>query len=356
MPNLSRAVLLAALSALIIPATAGAATKTVLMGEPASSQKTFEQKYGSDADAYFPRTATVHVGDSVRFVPVGFHTVEFPKKGAKALGLVSPGAPVAGATDAAGVPFWFNGLPQLGFTPALAKPGFGKKFIYTGAKAVRSGLPFARKPKPMTVLFPKAGTYTYFCNVHTGMKGKVRVVAKSRPVPSAAADKATVARQVASGLAVAKGLGATKSPANTVTVGPQGKGGIAFFGFAPAKLTVPTGTTVTFNMAPGSFEDHTVSFGPGNPGKEPTSYLGKLAASFNSPAFDPAATYPSDPPTSVPTLTSTSHGNGFWNAGVLDQNSATPLPSSGRVTFGQAGTYDYYCLIHTFMHGQVVVQ
>ena len=36
----------------------------------------------------------------------------------------------------------------------------------------------------MTVKFTKAGTYTYFCDIHPGMKGKVKVVSKNaqRPV------------------------------------------------------------------------------------------------------------------------------------------------------------------------------
>jgi plastocyanin len=50
------------------------------------------------------------------------------------------------------------------------------------------------------------------------------------------------------------------------------------------------------------------------------------------------------------------HGNGFWNSGVLDGSSATPLPNSSKVTFGAPGTYNFYCLIHPFMKGSVVVQ
>lgn len=356
MQTCSRAALAAAaVLILAAPAGASAATKTVDMGTPPSAAKA-AQKAGVDFDAFFPSVATIHAGDSVKFAPVGFHTVQFPKKGTSPAGLVAPAGTVSGATDAAGAPFWFNGLPQLGFNPALLKSGFGKSFTYTGAKAVGSGLPLQNKPKPMKVKFPKAGTYTYFCNVHPGMKGTVRVVGKSKPVPSAAADKASVKKQLAAAFKAAKPLGATKAPANSVVVGPQGKGGVAFFGFAPSKLTVPVGTTVSFAMPSRSFEAHTVTFGPGNPQSQPTSYLGQLAASFNSPAFDPRATYPSEAPGTVATLTPALHGNGFWNAGILDTAPATPLPNSGKVTFGQAGTYDYYCMIHPFMHGQVVAQ
>lgn len=355
MQNRFRATLVAALSVLVVPASAGAATKTVDMGTPPSAGKAL-QKLGSDADAFFPSIATVHVGDSVKFLPVGFHTVQLPKTGGKPLGLFAPGAPVSGSNDAAGNPFWFNSLPQPGLNPVFLKSGFGKTFTYTGAKQVTSGLPLARKPKAMTVKFTKAGTYTYYCNVHLGMKGKVRVVGKSKRVPSTAADKATVKKQIAAVLKAAKPLPATKAPANTVIMGPQGKGGAAYFGFAPSRLTVPAGTSVTFRMPTGSYEDHTATFGPGDPEKQPGSYLGKLSASLQSPASDPAATYPSEPPGSVATLTPALHGNGFWNTGILDASSATPLPATGKVTFGQAGTYDFYCMIHPFMHGKITVQ
>ena len=42
-------------------------------------------------------------------------------------------------------------------------------------------------------------------------------------------------------------------------------------------------------MAKATYEVHTATTGPGDPEKEPTSYLGALAASFNGPAFDSAA-------------------------------------------------------------------
>ncbi len=40
----------------------------------------------------------------------------------------------------------------------------------------------------------------------------------------------------------------------------------------------------------------------------------------------------------------------------MDTVSASPLPASNRVTFAAAGTYQFYCMIHPFMHGTVVVQ
>ena len=101
---------------------------------------------------------------------------------------------------------------------------------------------------------------------------------------------------------------------------------------------------------------HTASFGPDNPETPtPTGYLGTLVASLNTPVLDQALAYPSDPPGATPSVTQTSHGIGFWNTGIMDTASATPLPSEGSVTFAQPGTYNIYCLIHPFMHQVVTV-
>ena len=345
----------AALSLVLAP-TAFSATKTVDMGTPLKSQKQIN-KYQSDANAFFPSAITIHAGDSVKFVPTGFHNVDLPAKGAKPAALLMTGATVSGSLDAAGSPFWFNGaVPNVGFNPEVIVGALGKKVTYTGAKAIQSGLPLSNKPKPMTVKFPKAGSYTYYCDVHPGMKGTVRVVAKSKKVPTAKQDAKRVSDQFAQSLKIAKGLTQATLPANTVTVGNAGAHGVEYFGFLPATLTVPAGTTVKYQMSPKSLEIHTATAGPGNPDTEEGSYLGKLAKSFEAPTIDPAGAYPSDPPAAPASLTPTLHGNGFWNSGVLDAASATAqVPSSSTVTFAAAGTYKLYCLVHPFMVGTVVV-
>ena len=65
-------------------------------------------------------------------------------------------------------------------------------------------------------------------------------------------------------------------PTNTLDVGRAGPGGVSMFAFLPAKRTVPVGTTMTFRMQTGDFETHTVTTGPGDPSKDPKSYLGAL--------------------------------------------------------------------------------
>jgi plastocyanin len=356
--RITTATALAAGVALAAPVVAQAATKTVDMGVPLKSQPTF-QAVGGDVNDFFPHGTTIHVGDSIKFVPTGFHTVELLKKGAKApLPLIIPtGQNVSGANDAAGNPFWFNGLPQLGFNPALATGSLGKTVTYNGSKGVESGLPLAAKPKPMTVKFTKAGTFTFYCNVHVGMKGTVKVLAKAKKIPTGKQDATTLSKQVSRDLKIAKALPKTQVSSGTVHVGQSGAFGVEFFGFLPGNMTVPAGTTVTFAMTPKSYEIHTATTGPGNPETEPSSYLGMLTASLNNPVPDPAAIYPSDPPPAgVPSVTPTSHGNGFWNSGAMSVVKGTPLPGSSQVKFNTPGTYQFYCLVHPFMHGTITVR
>jgi plastocyanin len=350
-------------AALAVPSFAQAATKVVDMGIPAKNQKAF-QKLGDqatfvDVNDFFPHGITIRAGDSVKFVPTGFHTVDIPARGSSAQVLIGPnGQKVAGVNDAAGQPFWFNGQDQLGFNPALFAGKFGKKLTYNRTKRVSSGLPLAQKPKPMTVKFTKVGVYKYFCNVHPGMTGLVRVKGKSKSVPSATADRKALNRQVARDLKTAKGLQNATVPPNTVDVGIAGAHGEERYTMKPSALTVSPGTTLTFRMSPGSREDHTATTGPGNP-DDTTTYIGGIAASFQgSPTFDPRGVYPSEAPgTPTAVLTPVFHGNGFWNSGVLDASKTTPqLGSSNAVTFGAPGTYVFHCLIHTNMTATVTVQ
>ena len=342
---------------LALPGVAEAKTKTVNMGIPPASGKAFE-KTGADVNDFFPHGVTINKGDKVKFLAVGFHSFDLPPRGGAPLPLIAPtGDKVTGSNDAAGQPFWFNGQDQVGFTPVLGPPGtFGKKLSYNGSKRVASGLPLANKPKPITVTFKKTGKFTYYCNIHAGMKGTVTVKSKGSTVPSAKADKKAVKQQVDTALKTAKRLSKTQVPANTIDVGAAGKHGEELFAFVPSAVTVPSGTTLTFRMHPSSVDVHTATTGPGNPETEPNSYLGQVAAGFNSPIFDPRAVYPSEAPATQATLSPALHGNGFWNSGAMDNGKNTPLAASNSVKFGASGKYEFYCMVHPFMHATVTVQ
>jgi plastocyanin len=342
-----RAAFLAAVTTIVMPVTAAQArTKTVDMGIPPKSAAKF-QKYSADVNDFFLHKVTIHAGDKVRFRPVGFHTVDIPPDGGTPLPLLSPAGTITNIRDAANVLFWFNGQANLQFNPELLKSGYGKTFKRQGNLRVSSGLPLGNKLKPMTVRFPDRGKYTYYCDVHPGMKGSVVVKKKGSKIPTAKQDKKRVKKQVATALKRAKKLKNLKPPAGTVYTGGSAKGGVEYFGMLPAKTTVPVGTTLTFAMSPRSYDVHTASFGP-------QAYLEPIAKSFEGAVLDQRGVWPSDD--AVVTLTSTLHGNGFWNSGVMDASAATALPASGQVKFGQKGTYSFICVIHPFMQGTVVVQ
>jgi plastocyanin len=362
MPHRQTALVAIAICALAVPSAAQAKrqhkpkTKDVSMGPTNAVHKGIGD-IPVDVNAFFPSNTTIATGGKVRFSPAGFHTVEIPAAGKGPAALIQPSGQKANSTDAAGNPFWFNGQDVLGFNPAVFGVSlYGKSVTFRASKGLQSGPPLADKPKPFTVKFPKAGSFTYLCTIHPGMKGKIKVLKRRKAVPGAHADHKRLKKQEDRAIAAGKALGGATSSAGEVKLGAVGKAGAELFAFVPDSMTVPVGSTVSFRMPAGSREIHTATAGPGNPESEPSSYLGALAASFEQPVLDPRATYPSDPPPAVASLSSSSHGNGFWNSGVLDALSATAqVPDVNAVKFTQAGTFSFYCLVHPFMKATVVV-
>jgi plastocyanin len=342
----------------LLPAAAQGSTRTVVAGPP---QKVKGLPAGADANAFFRKTVTVHVGDKVKWQFNGFHTVTLPAKGKKPPAFIGPdpsGALVSGVNDAAGNPFWFNGkVPRLTLTADGALPAGGKS--YNGKKLVSSGAPLAAgAPKPFTVKFTKKGSYSYYCTIHTGQKGTVKVVGKAKAIPSNKANAKAAKKEYAKVVKQLKKDGKFAGPAGNAVRAGNDTLTSTILGFFPATKSVPVGTTVTFSMSPKSTEAHTITFGP-------VDYLKTLADGFigpdpanpqGLPVVNPQDAFPSDPPPSLPPFDGTNHGNGFINTGIIDQDAATPTnPASGQVTFSKAGTYNYICLIHPDMKGSIVV-
>jgi len=350
------AVAAVAATALVPAGAAQGATRTVTAGPPG---KVKGQPKDGDVNAFFRKAVTVHVGDKVKWTMNGFHTVTFPKKGTKPPPLISPdpgGAKVAGVNDAAGAPFWFNGQTRLVLDKLGAFPVAGKS--YDGSKLVSSGAPLSPgNPKPYTLKFTKKGSYTYYCTIHPGQKGSVKVVGKGRAIPSAKANRKAAKREYAKDVKRLIKDAKFSGPAGNEILAGNDTTRTTLFRYFPAKKSVPVGTTVTLSMPAKTSEIHTFSFGP-------PDYLKGIADAFVMPdpanptgpptVFNPLIAFPSDVPT-LPAHNGTNHGNGFLNTGVLDRDAATPSPPSTQVTFSKAGTYDYICLIHPFMKGQIVV-
>jgi plastocyanin len=325
---------------LLVPAGAQAATKTVSAGIPVAQAKGMPPE--STGNAFYPKTLKVNAGDDVAFKIAGLHNVVFPVKGeaAPAFHAPDPAAPVAGVKDAAGADFWFNGQPNWGLNMALLAPG-GDNVV--DGKALDGSGVFAGQgaPPDYVVSFPKRGTYTYLCSIHPGMKGKVKVLPKGAEAPSRAKDAKTVKRQVARTVKLARKL-AAETPKGAVVRAGNDKREVAFFAFSPGVRSVRSGQSVTFAMAKGSREMHNVVFGP-------QDVLEATAAKFIAPSaaglgYDPLSVYASDRGGVV--VDGASHGNGFANTGLLDDDERTPFPARAKVTFTRPGSYGFICTVH----------
>ena len=338
----------------LAPAAAQAATRTVVAGPPA---KVAGIPRDGDSNAFYRRTVTIHVGDKVRWAFNGFHTVTIPAKGKKPPPFIAPdptGTKIAGVNDAAGNPFWFNGQTRLVLTPQGAFPVGGKR--YNGRKLVSSGVALG-PPKPYTIKFTKKGSFNYYCTVHDGMKGTVKVVAKGKAIPSVRANKKAARKQYAKVVTQLKKDDGFAGPAGNVVQAGNDTISSTILRFFPATKSVPIGTTVAFKMSDRTTELHTVSFGP-------PDYLKSIADGFVQPdpanpsgpptVFNPIIAFPSDLPP-LPAYDGKNHGNGFISVGGLDRDAATPNPGVSQITFKKPGTYNYICLIHPEMKGSIVV-
>ena len=158
----------------------------------------------------------------------------------------------SGLNDAAGTPFYFNGLPKLIYNPAAFAPAGGKTI--TAGVAASSGVlsPAGPKSPPakVTYTFPKVGMFQLICNVHPGMKATVTVKPSGAPVPlSPTQVTAKALTETSAAWAKAKPLAAAPVPANTVYAGVGST--TAILGFFPRVLKVKAGTTVNFvNRSP----------------------------------------------------------------------------------------------------------
>jgi plastocyanin len=358
----TKAAVAAVVALLAVPTSASAATKTISAGPPLTKPPAGFANVPADGPQFYRETTTIHAGDTVRWKFFGFHSVYFPKAGGKNIPLAVPDATrkYDGDVDPAGQAFWFNGQTQIIGNPAAAFPLGGK--VEDGSKANGSGAP-ANDPAKFSykLKFPKVGTYTYYCTIHPLMKARIKVVSKSASVPSAAADKKAAAKQLASTLAgLKRDLKRSDAAGNVVEMGRDTRK-TSLLAFYPAKKTVPVGTTVDFHMSAVTNEIHTVTFGS-DAVLAKGGFAEKLSQALFSPlpgtgqngppvlGFPGAVVFPSDP--GPLTFDGTQHG-GFVSTGLLGDK---PLSRSSNITFTAPGTYNFICLVHPEMKGQIVVQ
>ena len=190
------------------------------------------------------------------------------------------------------------------------------------------------------------------------MKGTVRVVAKSHRVPSAKADAKALKAQVASALKTAKALAKTTVAPGNVSLGASGQGRRGVLRDVPGDADGPGGDDAEVLDVGQVLRGPHGDVRSRRPRDQPTSYLGDLVSALRK---RPGVTLPGgvserSAAGRSASLSPTLHGNGFWNSGAARRSTATPLPNSNAVKFTAPGTYKFYCLIHPFMKGTVIVQ
>jgi plastocyanin len=335
-----------AIGAFAVAGTAQAASWQVAAGEqarpPAGTPK------GATLNAFFPSKLFINAGDSVTFASASFHTVTYVG-GKPPAALFAPDptkGTYTGINDAAGSPFYFDGMPKLIYNPVAFGP-VGPKTITAGVPASSGALsPAGPKAPPAkaTYTFPKAGAFQLVCNVHPGMK--VNIVVRNPGVglpktPSQVTSQSLT--EISAGWAKAKALASAPIPANTVYVG-QGAS-TTLLTMLPQVLTVKAGTTVRFlNHSPS--EPHNVAFGSKaylTAFSKKTDFLPSGPNSKNQ--VTPVFPYGTDPKGAW-TYDGKNHGNGFFQTPLTTGAAGVPLPHSFSVTFSTPGTYKYICFLH----------
>ena len=335
-------------------AGAQAATKTITAGPPGKISGLPE---GTDLNAFFPNKLKVVQGDTVEIAFRGFHTATFPK--GQAPSLFGVNGTVSGFNDAAGNPFWFNGQPRLTLDNTAAGPiGDGK---IDGKATDSSGIPQGEEAPPFKAKFTKTGSFKLVCLVHPDMKGRVTVLRKGRRGSSKQALKSAVAKQVARYVKTANRLDAFEGPGGANVKAGNDTKNVSLFKFFPRDVTIRAGESVTWRQTAGPNEIHTITFGP-------EDYLKPIGEAFIAPdlasppdgpptlVINPLIAYPSENPAGAAVYDGANHSNGFFNSGIIDDDSASPFGREFRATFSKPGTYGYICMVHgPDMSGKVTV-
>ncbi|HWC73393.1 MAG TPA: plastocyanin/azurin family copper-binding protein, partial [Gemmatimonadales bacterium] len=283
------------------------------------------------ANAFFPKTLEIGVGDTVTWVFEGFHNVAF-------LG--------GGATP----PFAVTDSGKMYFNPLVVFPAGDKSYDGTGYH--NSGTPGPDGKLSYTLTFTKPGRYSYICAIHSGMRGMVIVKDKATETPAAALKRGR-AEQAAT-LAAGRGAFANLHVAHhgTTFVVPlvgNSQQRYSVLRFTPKPLVVPRGSTVTWTMRD-TFEVHTVTF---TSGEKPPQFVVPEAQPGGPPKLllNPRAL--------TPTTTTQYDGTGYVNSGMLfPPGNPAKLPSSYSLTFTTPGRFEYWCLIHADVgqRGTIIVQ
>ncbi len=354
MRRIPRLAAIAGVCLLGVPAVASADNLAVQVGGEVKN------KPWIDLQGIYPKVPVVHVGDTIDFSIVGFHTIAVQPTGSTVLPLVVPtGGTYPSTPDAAGNPFWWAGQPELSLNGAVFAPT-GTDF--DGTALVHSG-----GPAPLSVKFTAPGMFVLACEIHPFMRGTVKVVDPGVKIRRFAKQEKKGMHQLRKDAKRAKhldkklaknrkhhggrshGHGHKNKVAKNVTVRTgAGTKRFSLLRFYPMDATVKAGGTVTWKWT-GFNEVHTVTIL-----KQPD--LDALAASlFAGPAIDPVGGLPTEAPGAPVVHTDTVHGNGLLGAGIIP-DPAGAAPNTFMAQFTTPGVFTYRCLIHDGMTGTITVK
>lgn len=314
------------------PAAGTARTWTVIVGGGIQDTSVV-------ANAFFPRTLEIAVGDSVKFdfqEPWTIHTVTFPG-----------GKPVPDLLMPAGKKLYLN--PNLWFK-AGGSTYNGTGFRNSGVAPQGPNVPHFS----YTLTFTKAGTYDYSCPLHgPAMSGKI--VVKDTAAGSPAAALAQAKKEQAATLSAGQAAYATWSPEKQtegVVLSLEGDAKTRWTNlrFSREPVVVKRGSTVTW-IDRDPFEIHTVTFTTG--GKDPADFV-VLETQKGAPPKVLA-----NPQQTTPTASKTFDGTAYANSGILfPPGTPDSMPKKWSLTFTKPGKYTYYCAIHApwGMKGTIIVE
>ena len=317
------ALVIATVAAACAAPAATAKTKVIVAGGPppkASQAGSAKFPAALDLNGFFRRKATIHVGDSVRWVfsKRVVHTVTFLAPGPDA-----PGARAARSREPVHRVQRLHRravLVQRAAEPAdPARPRLPAGRRHDGRHGVPQLRPVGPGVRAYKLKFTKKGNYKYICLVHPGMSGSVKVLPKSATIPSGRAYRRARIAEFAKAVKASKRLAKLRPKGNNVVAGND-KGNVAWFRFFPATRTIKAGESVRFSIASKS-EIHTMTFGP-----QPSADLVMVQPQPSGPPrlqFNPFMFLPSDP--ALPPYTGRNHGDGSSTPG-----SWTPTRSRRR--------------------------
>lgn len=363
--KIRRLVMTVAAVALLIVVTVGAAGKataaparqagpqtwTVLVGAQAEIEQTDMGPAGAwQLMKFYPDKLTINEGDTVvwKINSAEFHDVIFAPPGQAFIPLTT----VEGGQ---------NGPPTVVISPLFAAPTGGPN--YDGTTLASSGeLSMAAPGSPEFRLnFTKAGSYDYYCNIHSaalpngqiaGMTGDITVqaagsaLARTPDQVSADAQAAIAADQqaaMAEDAQVKQAIPPTSNADGTMTY--HIKAGFdtqtaAYMRFTPSDITIHAGDTVTWQQN-SAVSPHTFTLTSG--AKDPDLVVA-LPQSSGPPKLI------LNPQVLLPAGGSTYAGQGIFSSGfVPGTQDSTPGPRTYSLKFSRPGTYEYICMLHDDM-------